>query len=270
MMDMLEFTKKILASYYQDECEVYAVYGMPEGIGKSALTLKTFTEIKSRPKPIGQNEHWDWNYELVKPLVKFYPRDVVLLCKDMTDRNKRHEGFIWDDAGLWLNAMEWHDPFVIAFTKYLNIARTNWAAIVLTTPVLEWVLKKVRSSEGLISVKITKVKGHKTYRGKIREAKAYRKWVHPDRKHHGVATVFSDVFDAMLPDPFYDWYKPIRDRYAAEAVTQMFKSLEEKKGLGWDVSRDEVALEEVKEHINKANDVSGDLDEAIDSLPELP
>ena len=267
---MFEFTKKVLSSYYQDECEVYAIYGMPEGIGKSALALKTFTEIKSRPKPIKQNEQWPWDYERVKPLLKFYPRDVVLLCKYMTDHNKRDEGFIWDDAGLWLNAMEWHDPFVIAFTKYLNIARTNWSAIVLTTPVLEWVLKKVRSSEGLITVRVSKVKGHKTYRGKIREAKAYRRWVHPDRKHHGVVTVFSDVFNAMLPNDFYSWYKPIRDKYAAEAVSQMFKSLAKKKGLGWDVSKDKLALEEVREHIDKANDVSEDLTEAIASLPEPP
>lgn len=261
---MFEFTKKVLASYYQDECELYAVYGMPEGIGKSAFALKTVTEINSRPHPL-KVESWDWNYDTVKPFLKFYPRDVVELCKYMTDHNKRKEVFIWDDAGLWLNAMEWNDPFVVAFTKYLNIARTNWAGIILTTPVLNWVIKKVRSSEGLITVRINKAPGHDTYRGKIREAKAYRRWVHPDQKHHGVAIVFKDVFDAMMPHPFYEWYKPIRDKYAAEAVNQMFRSLQKKKGMGWNVTQDETSLEHIKEHIHKANDESVDFEEAIDS-----
>lgn len=262
---MFAMTKQILGAYYSDECDLYLVYGMPEGIGKSTLTIKVLAEIKGRPKPQLVDE-WPLDYEQVKTRVKFYPEDVVDLCKELTDKGRREEAFIWDDAGLWLNAMEWNDPFVIAFTKYLNIARTNWAAIILTTPVPEWVLKKFRTSEGLIFVKITKVPGAKTYKGRIREARAYRRWIHPDRTKHGVRSLFNMVYDASLPNDFYyDWYKPLRDSYAKAAVNQMFMALEKKKKRGFTTGRDEITLDSVKEHIADANDASKDFKEAINS-----
>ena len=260
--------------YYRDECNIYLIYGMPEGIGKSSYAAKCMAEIKGRPTPMfhgtGDMKEWDADFEKVKPRILFYPKDVVKLCKFMTDHNKREEGFIWDDAGLWLNTMEWRDPFVIAFTKYLNIARTNWAGIILTTPVPEWVLTKVRSTEGLIFLKVSLPPGEEDYRAgtKVREARAYRRWVAPDRKKTGVRIIFKDVFDAMMPNEFYDWYKPIRDKYATEAVTQMFSALQKRKDLGWKVDEDESVMEGVKEHISKANDTSVDFDEALQSMED--
>lgn len=264
---MKELSRKLLTSYVNDECDIYLVYGMPEGIGKSSYVLKALAEVRSRPSFLPEDGDWKTDLNKVKPWLKFYPRDVVLLCKRMTDKGRRYEAFIWDDAGLWLNSMEWNDPFVVAFTKYLNIARTNWAGVILTSPDPNWIVRKIRSSEGLIFVKITRYAEERADT-KIRSARAYRRWVHPDRKHSGVRSLFEDIYDAMLPDEFYGWYKPIRDSYAKQAVDKMFAVLHKRKDLiGWgETTKDETVLESVRENIAKGNDEAIDFGEALEAL----
>jgi len=66
---------------------------------------------------------------------------------------------------------------------------------------------------------------HKTKDGekkfyKYRMAIVYQTWRSPDGKRYGAKTIYRDYFNAILPDKFFEWYKPIRDKYA-EIVKQM-------------------------------------------------
>ena len=84
---------------------------------------------------------------------------------------------IWDDAGLWLMALEhWH-PFVRAVIKYLNVARTNWASLIFTTPLPTWVIKKIRGFPQAVTLKIIKTRSDKEYPNRERMARAFRYWV---------------------------------------------------------------------------------------------
>lgn len=205
-------TDIINRAYYQDEFKLFVVYG-PLGIGKSAFSLKVAHEV-----------YGDW--DKVKEFIVFQPKDFVEKCLSLTERGKREKVLIWDDAGLWLFAMQHNDPFVQSVIKYMNVARTNWAAIILTTPTPSWVIYKLRNFPQNIRIKIIKYSSDQGRTQKLRLAKAYRSWIAPDFKHSGVHSLYRDKFDAFLPRDFYwHWYKPLRDTYAKQAGKLMQKEL---------------------------------------------
>lgn len=204
-------------AYYRDEFKLFIIYG-PLGIGKSAYALKVAHEV------------YDGSWDQVKAHVVFHPEDFVNRCLDMSEKGKRDKVLIWDDAGLWLFAMDFTNPFIKAILKYMNVARTNWGALILTSPTPTWVLYKMRTFPQLINIKITKKQdetqpGNTTYR-RPRIGRAYRSWVAPDLKKQGVHTIYEDEYDATLPnDVYWDWYKPLRDSYAKQAAIMMKSEL---------------------------------------------
>ncbi len=214
-------TKKIHDSYYADECKVFLPYG-PLGIGKSAYACKVTAQVYGEKLKDGTIIP---NWEAVKDHLVFHPRDFVEKCVKMMDQKKKDQCLIWDDAGLWLFALEHNNPFIKAVIKYLNVARTNWAALIFTTPLPTWVLKKIRGFPQAISIKIIKAK-EETRADKPRIANAYLSWVSPDMKRTGVRKIYDDRYSALMPNDFYwNWYKDRRDDYARQAINLMYKEL---------------------------------------------
>ena len=212
-------TKMINRAYYQDEFILKIVYG-PLGIGKSSFAIKVGAEVYG-------------SYEKVKEYVVFHPRDFVEKCLTMSKDRKREKLLIWDDAGLWLFYKDFNDPFVQAVLKYMNVARTNWACIILTTPTPAWVQYKLRNFPQSTTIKIIKQASDQDHKGKPRLAKAYRSWVAPDFRKRGVRLLYMEQFNAMLPnDFFFDWYKPLREQYAVTASEKMNNLLERVKTQG--------------------------------------
>ena len=223
-----QLTKIINELYERDEFEPILVYG-PLGFGKSAYAMKVVAELYA--------EDGKLNWEAVKERVVFHPKDFV---KRVLNMEKRDKALIWDDGGLWLHALDFWNPFVKNVGKYLNVARTDLAALIITTPLPTWVITKVRGLPDAINIKIIKEGGPTTpstmpdhpYPRKQRVAKAYKQWILPDMKKTGVREIFRDHFSAFLPnDFFYDWYKPLRDKYATMAKRLMRDSLEKTKDL---------------------------------------
>jgi len=196
--------------YYSDEFKPVIVYGQMR-IGKSAYALKVAREV-----------YGDW--EIVKDFIVFKPEEFLEKC--METRHKEPL-LIWDDAGLWLFAYDYmRNPLLPAIIKYLNVAGTQWASIIFTTPTTQMLVKRIRSLPHTITVKIIKNKDE--CRKKLRIARGYVRWVSPDTKKHGVRKIFEDHYDAMLPQDFYDWYKPLRQKYVNTAL-DMIKQILSKK-----------------------------------------
>jgi len=209
--------QEIETAFRRDECHIFLPYG-PLGIGKSSFAIKVVAEVYGKD---GQP-----NYEAVKSHLVFHPRDFVAKCSQMMERGEKDKVLIWDDAGLWLFALDYHHPFVKAVIKYLNVARTNWGSLIFTTPLPTWVLKKIRGFPQATTLKITKSETDSRYPYRPRIANAYRYWISPDMKKSGVKGIYQDKFNAILPQVFYwEWYKPLRDSYAAQAVAAMSKHL---------------------------------------------
>jgi hypothetical protein len=220
----LVMTRMINTLYKQNEFKPFIVYG-PLGIGKSAYAMKAVAEV------YGGKDQLNW--EAVKERLVFHPRGFVERCTRMVENGERDRVLIWDDAGLWLNALEWNNPFVRAVTKYLSVARTNWASIIFTSPLPTHVVQKLRGLPDCVTVKIIKKQDDTTSPERYRLAKGYRFWVAPDMKKSGVRQIFEDNFTAILPNSVYYWYKPLRDQYAKEAVMYMrreFASLQSTSG----------------------------------------
>ena len=232
---MFVLTKKINDLYFDDEFQPVIVYGGTLGIGKSSYSFKATAEAYGTHIENGEvTVTPDWRK--VKEYLTFPPWDFVDKCFKMIEQNRREKVLIWDDAGLWLNSMDWNHPFVKAVIKYLNVARTNWGCIIFTTPTPNMVVKRLRGFPDRITIKIIKTGSNKKNPNKPRRAVAYRNWTSPDLKHTGVRKIWEDDFSALMPDDFYDWYKPIRDEYAAMAVKMMKEELRELRYLGQDLT----------------------------------
>jgi len=214
-------TELIQKSFRRDECKVFIPYG-PLGIGKSTFACKVVAEVYA--------QNGEPNWEAVKSHLVFHPTEFVEKCTQLMERGEKDKCLIWDDAGLWLLSLEhWH-PFVRAVVKYLNVARTNWAALIFTTPLPTWVIKKVRGFPQAITMKIIKAKsdeepGRAASRPRI--ARAFRYWVTPDMKRSGVMEIYKDNFNGLMPNKFFDWYKPRRDSYATMAIQGMKEELQQ-------------------------------------------
>lgn len=276
-----QFSRKLADNFYGDECEIFVVYGMPEGIGKSAYCNHTLADLlgyqackdkeklqwmweKEKPQDA---EVWESDWERCKQLIKYPPDDVVDMCMHMVEHEEKEITFHWDDAGTWLNAMDFHDPFVIAFMKYMSLARSNWGGIILSTPVEEWVLKKLRTARGIYHIEVKRMPGtDRRYTWRPRVATCYHA-----RKYKGNPKTYwprkwEDRFMAIMPDSFFKWYEPQRRYYTKIAVQLMKKALVKRKQRGHikEVATDEEVLEDIEEHIWSANEKSEDFTELVE------
>lgn len=274
----LGLTRRAMANYYNNECEVVVEYGMPEGIGKSAHANLALADMygymaekdsekvqwmnkKNAERP-EDTDIWKLDWETPKKLIHYPPEDIVKMCRQMLVKQIREPSFHWDDGGTWLNTMEYNDPFVIAFMEYLPLARSNWGMIIITTPVEEWVLKKLRTARGVLHTEIVKTGGSK-HIWKPRRATCYRIEKYIGRRNPYYPRQFIDFYPAIMHDPFYSWYKPRRDRYTLIATMRMEKALEKRKKKGLDISFEENVLEEARKQIDRANDLVPDFQEVI-------
>jgi len=88
---------------------------------------------------------------------------------------------------------------------------------------------------GVVRIKIVKRDGgisdapSKMY---SRLALAYKPWISPDRKTHGVNKVFKDGYNCLIPDEIYKEYYPIRKAYARLAKEAIRDALRRQRMLG--------------------------------------
>lgn len=214
-------TQKILNAYYPPEEFYIVIVYAPLGFGKSAYQFKVSVEVLQHVYHLSEEEAW----EALKGLIVFHPSQFFQKIEEIEEGHIKRVPFLnWDDAGLWLFAMDWNDPFITAFIKYLNVARTHLACLICSTPSPEWILKKLRRFPSAISVRIKKISGNTSPTQEwtwMREAHGYAFWTHPDMKHSGVKTLFADRFNCKMPENFYKWYKPKRDAYENMALNLM-------------------------------------------------
>ena len=273
-----QLAKRAWSNLKNNECEIVMVYGMPEGVGKSyyvhhaTADVLGFFKEKDRNKckwmwesPAKRTKNaqlWEPDYEGVKPLVKYEPVDVVSWLMNMLVKGLKVPMWHWDDGGTWLGGMEFNDPFVISFMEFLPLARSVCGLVTISTPVEEWVLKKLHTATGIIHAPVIKLGGDAHF-WKPRQCRAYRKVRFPSYTKYIPQYQWEDNFVAIGPDSFHKWYKPLRDHYTLLAVAKMQLALEKRKAKGVHVEIDETLLAQIKESIAKANDKCADFREVI-------
>jgi hypothetical protein len=211
-------SRRILNAFYPpEEFYIFITYA-PLGYGKSAYDFKVAVELLQRVYGISEKEAW----EKLKQFITFHPSQFFAKIGQIEDIGlKRVPFIIWEDMGLWLYAMDWNNPFMEAFIKYLNVARTHLASIIGSTPSPEWVLRKLRRFPSCYTIRIQKPHQdhdatHET--AWKRKAVGFKFWLHADLRHSGVRKLWEDDFNCKMPDDFFEWYKPLRDSYEDMAL----------------------------------------------------
>jgi hypothetical protein len=273
------FTKRLIGNHFRDESEIFIVYGTPMGIGKSAYVNYVLADVygfmnchdkdllrwMNEEKPTPETPVWELDWKSVENRVFYLPKEVVDKCLFMLDHDVTDICFHWDDAGTWLYIMEWQDPFVVAFMEYLGLIRGNWkGGVILSTPIKEWILKKLQAAEGIFQIKITKPYSDDRYIFKPRDAICYEKQRYPGSSRPFYPKRFEDHFIGIMPDQFYDeWYEPRRRKYGLAAAMKMKSAIEKRKSKGYDTSEADQIYAEMKEQIQDANSKAVELREAV-------
>ena len=219
---------KILNAWYPpEEFCLMTVYG-PLGYGKSAYACKVLADILRKIYRLTEEDAW----ELLKQFIVFHPEQFFQKLKDLLKHGiHRIPGLIWDDAGYWLYALEWNDPFILRVGKYMSLARTHLGSVIMTTPTPEFIFKKIRKFPQAINVSIIKTTGSK--RGLAiykRRAKAYLQYYNIVKGYRVRGPVYQDDFLCKMPDKFYEWYKPLRDTYEDMALKLMVAEWDKVQG----------------------------------------
>lgn len=211
----LKTAAAINKAYYFDKFLGLVVEGV-QRVGKTSYTCKCLAQA------FGE---WEWDkeaggkqlqctkedYDAVKPWVVFLPKEFLDLV--FTYDQEKQRGVDWDDAGFWLFALDWYEPFVKAVSRYAQLCGTQFGCLMMTTPDKKLISQKVL--DALPKMKVCEIveNGRETYYYRPRKARVYEKWNWADGKRGGVKKKWEDHFNAYLPDLFYDWYFPKRKAY---------------------------------------------------------
>lgn len=208
------------------------------GIGKSSHNIQTTA--------IAYGSHKYPNWEKMKERLVHKPIEFFEDCLICLTEGIKEIDLVWEDAGVWLFAMEYNQPFAIAVMKYLQLSRTRYGGVMFNAPEPDVVLKKVRTFPSAITVKIIKESSNLDHPKRPRLAIVYSTWKTPDGKKWGVREEFVERFNAILPQDIYKWYVPIRESYEQLAVVEMWKTL---KPLMTDTTPE--TIERIDKRINK-------------------
>jgi hypothetical protein len=208
---------EINRAYYFDGFFAMCVEGV-QRIGKTSYSSKAFAqafgEWERKPEPHCVRT----DFEAVKDWMTFLPREYLDSIMDVYEKER---GIILDDAGLWLYALDWYQPFVKAVNKWMQVCGTRFGSVFLTTPNKNLISSKIL--DALPDMKVCRIHRRSSdrlmYRPRL--AKIYERWDYPDGKKGGVKSKWTDKFNAILPDDFYFWYKPRREKYVDIALKML-------------------------------------------------
>lgn len=213
----LSLARRIVRAYLKDDFILAIIYG-PLRMGKSAYSYKVMNEV--------YQYLWDiQGLEVIKRFMGWHPEENVA---NWLSLDERIPCFTWDDAGYWLNSLNWNDPLLIAVQQYMNVVGTDMNALLLTTPDPTWILSKIRTMPGTFRVKIIKRLGGRSDAPSVlyaRRAIGYEPYRSPDLKKTGVNKRFLDDFSCRFPDDVYEYYFPKRKEYARQAKLRILDEL---------------------------------------------
>jgi len=232
-----------------NEFRSYIVYG-PLGYGKSAYAIKTLVQVYYYDLIEEKGYKW-FRYEYMKSEegqkhiintlknhIFFSPVEFLKHVNYLNEHHIREPLVVFDDAGMWLSALEFYDPLLVALGKYFDSARINFAGVMFTVPSPTGLLKKLRTLPDAISGRVMKPfgssinKNGKRYRVWIRHVRWYESYLLPDLKKWRLrgGKKLVDVYSCRLPQFIFNWYYKLRRNMTLEATENLQQKLAERYG----------------------------------------
>jgi len=192
---------------------VATLYGN-QGAGKSVYSIKVARDVLLR---LGQEADYK---TIIKRYMVFLVTDVIRKIRSGSWRN-RIPILIWDDAGVHGDAVLFRiDPLT---AKYLSdvfrTARTRVAAVVMSSPDSDDILKRIRAGTDKYIVYIEEADS----KWSIAHIYKVKKLPSGTLRIHKVA---EEEFRRYLP--VYEFYLEYRDRYVDEALDRLEERIQEK------------------------------------------
>ena len=250
--NVFHLARMILYAYYNDELILIVVHGK-QGYGKSTYVaiisaqvygvVNKVNELVSQTDTNGMSEKqlrkldikflneiingehsfvYDW--KTIRRFFVFKPRQFLTISRNVRGKTPC---CIVDDAGLWLNSMDYYSPEVKAVGKILEVARTMWGGIIFTCSDQQQIFGKIRNMPHVYTIRITKRSNDPR-----RIARVFKGWVSEDLKKHGRKTIAMDVYYPEMPgdlkdkSSFYAWYKPEREKLANAGFDELEVALD--------------------------------------------
>lgn len=201
-------------AWAEDEVRFFIAYG-PHGYGKSTYSAQCLAQL-----------HGTWDPEVLKRFLVWKPEMLGDIIESVEDSGKEEMLLVCDDAGVWINALEWNDPLLARLGEYFDVIRMHFHAVMFTSPLPMHVIKRIRGLPSCLNIRIEKVNRNLN---KPRRAKGYSQYLLPDLKRTSVHPEFIDEFFAIMPEKFYRWYKPARRGFTREAWLRVRSELEKLK-----------------------------------------
>lgn len=206
---------RIKEVYKANECQNFIVYG-PTGVGKTSYALQTLMEVYGTADP-----------DILKNYVFFNPLEFLKAMKSFRG-GKKVPAVSWDDAGVWLYYLDFHNPVVKSISKMFQLIRTRTSSVILTTPNPTLILGKIRNFPQTITIKVKKSWEQPRTLKDLRTATAYRSFMLPDLQKWRVQKVYEDDFGVYLPNDLYKWYVAEREGYVVQIEEEIEGNMPEK------------------------------------------
>lgn len=206
---------QIREAFKANECQNYIVYG-PTGVGKTSYSLQNLMEIYQTKDP-----------DILKKYVFFNPVEFLRGMKSFRG-GARVPAVSWEDAGVWLYYLDFHDPIVKSISKMMQLIRTRVASVIFTTPSPTLILGKLRNFPQTTTIKIKKSWEQPRTLKDLRTATAYRSFMLPDLQKLRVKKMYEDEFGLYLPNDLYKWYVNEREDYVVQIEEEIEANMPDK------------------------------------------
>ena len=185
---------------------IAVIYGR-QGMGKSVYAIKVM-------KQVFQDTGLDWwDYWL------FEPKEVAATILKLKERQMRIPAITVDDASRAFYYMDYYNQDVRNAMNWLALARTRVGGIILTTPNLGLILKKILQFEGVLVGKVVRAPGSNRDE---RVIELYQNNLEPYGKRY-INGIITDHFNIWLPDEEYGRYAKTRQGYLDTLTDDMAK-----------------------------------------------
>ncbi len=204
---MLAASKYVNELHDNDRTQLMIVEG-GGGYGKTAYGTNIVAEVHSK-----DGEQGNWDIELFKKYMGFHPQKVL----EKWNEAEGEKVFLWDDAGAWINSLDYQHPLIKKIGKQLQTIRTKYSCVIFTCLDADDLAKKIRMHTGAITIKISLMgsKPRSEYISeKYRRTAIAKHWNKDWYGHLYREDDWDETFCCHMPTTFYEWYKPIRKHYS--------------------------------------------------------